>query len=851
MSFKNMIQDVEVLNAPFRIHKSFIVSKTFKTFGCCIHGKINSIMQKTGVETKSSLLDLNNLKNLRHMSLVQKMSMYEAYAKHYSLMCVRSLMARHPNRVITDIVFVSCTGVVAPLVPDYIKHELDILDCCTYNVGHMGCHGGVKGLKLAFDIAKREDGKRTVLLVACEICTIHASTCSMFSSKDRNAKVMSNFLFGDGVAAVIVSSNEDTGLARYLNYKSIMLKDTAEMLSWRVGDDKFEMYIDKKIPNAIFENIHYIKEFIESISDVSNFHFVVHPGSAKILKFVAEGLGISDNDLKSSYEILATHANMSSTSVFYVLHRLLSTVEISRPYVAIFSVGPGISFECCVVRNCFTKQVSLGRSNDADGGIVRHLDDEFNRCLDLERGDFSPVSSYFTPEDQVVEHQGLDRLSRLLLWTGGFRHLLSLMPRSGKIVEYGCGTGCLSHYVARRLPNANVIGYDIVPSVIRRATTMFGKDCNNLEYTCVRPGGPADCVFCNLFMHHITHPARFIAELIERHDSSDIVIVDLLRCTFNRAFSRVFLPILGRRPFTTDGYLSIEKSQTEAEWIEMLTETLKLEPCQYTIRHITFGRILIHICPSKRPWSVYMGEKRSPYVNELFSEVHNTYEIATRTLSFFQDHAWKTRLIAPLHRQIMSVKAGMVVGDLACGTGDITSMLHPDGVDLYENVYAIDINEDMMHIMQHKLKDIRIEYILKSCDERYVEPERIDHSFASYCFRNLPSWKKGLHCAYESLCDGGVIHVLDMFRPVLFPNCRLRMMRWWCAINDAFLNKCNPVYAYIPHSVENFASRDEFVTFAKEIGFVCVEQTDLFFGFASIVRLQKPTNRFTMLSVTT
>jgi ubiquinone/menaquinone biosynthesis C-methylase UbiE len=239
-----------------------------------------------------------------------------------------------------------------------------------------------------------------------------------------------------------------------------------------------------------------------------------------------------------------------------------------------------------------------------------------------------------------------------------------------------------------------------------------------------------------------------------------------------------------------------------------------------------------------------MGKDRTPYVNRLFSNVHHTYDLATHTLSFGQDHAWKAKLIAPLHGEMMSVKASTVIADLACGTGDITSMLHPDGVDLYETVYAIDINEDMTGIMRSKLKEIRVEYVLKSCDQQYAEPGSIDHSFASYCFRNLPSWKTGLHRAYDSLRDGGVIHVLDMFRPMLFPQCRLRLMHLWCKANDALLNKCSPVYAYIPHSVENFASCDEFVDFATEIGFICVERIDLFFGFASIVRLQKPTNRF-------
>jgi len=73
-------------------------------------------------------------------------------------------------------------------------------------------------------------------------------------------------------------------------------------------------------------------------------HWVVHPGGRRIIAEVQGALSLSRDDVRTSYEILSTHGNVGTPSIFYVLNE---TIESNRPAPGdrclIVTVGPGVT----------------------------------------------------------------------------------------------------------------------------------------------------------------------------------------------------------------------------------------------------------------------------------------------------------------------------------------------------------------------------------------------------------------------------------------------------------------------------------------------------------------------------
>lgn len=99
---------------------------------------------------------------------------------------------------ITHLITVSCTGIYAPGIDAAIIEQMNLPnDIFHTSINFLGCNAAFPALRLADSIAKTDDNAK-VLIVCVELCTIH------FQPKDNHDNLLSNSLFGDGAAAVVV-----------------------------------------------------------------------------------------------------------------------------------------------------------------------------------------------------------------------------------------------------------------------------------------------------------------------------------------------------------------------------------------------------------------------------------------------------------------------------------------------------------------------------------------------------------------------------------------------------------------------------------------------------------------------
>jgi predicted naringenin-chalcone synthase len=130
-----------------------------------------------------------------------------------------------------------------------------------------------------------------------------------------------------------------------------LLEDSAELMSWRIGDHGFEMSLSARVPGVIERELRpWLDSWLAS-QDLSVDRiatWAVHPGGPRILESVAVATGIGRDDYAISQEVLAAFGNMSSPTILFILDRLFQR-RAPRPCLAI-GFGPGLAVEAALFR---------------------------------------------------------------------------------------------------------------------------------------------------------------------------------------------------------------------------------------------------------------------------------------------------------------------------------------------------------------------------------------------------------------------------------------------------------------------------------------------------------------------
>ncbi len=251
---------------------------------------------------------------------------------------------------ITQVVTVSCTGFFAP-GPDYmVVRQLGLRPTTgRYHVGFMGCYAAFPALKMAQAFCEA-DPQANVLVICTELCSLHVNP------GDDPDSILSSTVFADGSAAAVVSGQLPRSGQRALRLDAFETTLTPpgegeKDMAWKIGDQGYEMVLSSYVPDIIETHLHgalgplllnLAEEVQASGAEVE--HWAVHPGGRAILDKVQGSLGLSEEQMRPSREVLRDYGNMSSATVLFILRELLAQAQPGERACAM-AFGPGLTVE--------------------------------------------------------------------------------------------------------------------------------------------------------------------------------------------------------------------------------------------------------------------------------------------------------------------------------------------------------------------------------------------------------------------------------------------------------------------------------------------------------------------------
>jgi len=325
--------------------------------------KLKVLFNYSGINTRYSVIpDFDNTipehvlfnGNQNIPNVEDRSNIFKAHAVSLAVGAIENSLEKIKTSIaeleITHLITVSCTGMYAPGIDAALIEQLDLPnDIFHTSFNFLGCNAAYPALKLADMIVKTDENAK-VLIVCVELCTIH------FQPKNNHDNLLSNTIFGDGAAAVIISSDRYKtrsiqGSMMINGFYSLLLNKGKDLMGWNITPVNFEMVLDSRIPefigNAMDEIIIKTTGKLNIAPGKIN-KWAIHPGGKKILDTIKKQLKLNDTDLKYCYKVLAEYGNMSSPTILFVLNELMFAEH--KPDETIFSMGfgPGLSIETAI-----------------------------------------------------------------------------------------------------------------------------------------------------------------------------------------------------------------------------------------------------------------------------------------------------------------------------------------------------------------------------------------------------------------------------------------------------------------------------------------------------------------------
>ncbi|GHE90922.1 1,3,6,8-tetrahydroxynaphthalene synthase [Streptomyces longispororuber] len=305
------------------------------------------LIENTGVRTRRLVRPL--AETLEHPGFAVRNKVYESEAKARVPRVVGEALD-HGGLAPDDIdllVYVSCTGFIMPSLTAWLINTMGFRPTTRQlPIAQLGCAAGAAAVNRAHDFCAAYPD-RNALVVACEFCSLCYQPTDL-----EVGSLLSNGLFGDGVAAAVVRGTGGHGIRLERN-GSYLVPDTEGWIAYDVRATGFHFLLDRRVPGTM--------EFVApALRDLTDGHgweagaldfLIVHAGGPRILDDLCRFLGVPPGKFRFSRATLTEYGNIASAAVLDAVRRFFDAggaTERARGLIAGF--GPGITAEMTLGR---------------------------------------------------------------------------------------------------------------------------------------------------------------------------------------------------------------------------------------------------------------------------------------------------------------------------------------------------------------------------------------------------------------------------------------------------------------------------------------------------------------------
>ncbi len=222
-------------------------------------------------------------------------------------------------------------------------------------------------------------------------------------------------------------------------------------------------------------------------------------------------------------------------------------------------------------------------------------------------------------------------------------------------------------------------------------------------------------------------------------------------------------------------------------------------------------------------------------VREMFNVIAPAYDRLNHILSMQIDKVWRRRVVKLIKQKC---PASAAILDLATGTGDLAIAMAKSLPE--STILGADPSQGMLDVARSKVDSLglggQISLAVESAESLSLESESYDAVTAAFGVRNFTDLEGGLSEMIRVTRRGGVVVVLEFSTP---PN---PLFRWLYNLYSrhilprigALISSDRKAYEYLPASVEEFASRSEFIALMERLGLSNCYARSQSFGIAQI-----------------
>ncbi len=213
-----------------------------------------------------------------------------------------------------DALFIcTCTGYLCPGPSSHIAEEIGLReDAYLCDIVGLGCGAAIPALRAAEGYCAANPDQK-VAVVAVEI-----SSAAFYMDNDPGV-LISLCLFGDGAAALILSSEESKERRyRFHNFDTIHRPAEREKIRFVNSQGNLKNQLHRSVPSLAAEAVATLHGRLSRKPDA----VLAHSGGRDVIEAIEKAL--PGSHLSETREILSAHGNMSSPSVLFALEKHLA-----------------------------------------------------------------------------------------------------------------------------------------------------------------------------------------------------------------------------------------------------------------------------------------------------------------------------------------------------------------------------------------------------------------------------------------------------------------------------------------------------------------------------------------------